>query len=78
MSARQVYRCETDDEIIPPSDDIETNQMKEYETNMAVNRPSNILTDDKNHVELLDQICFEITHEEKFTAFSIASHFNAR
>lgn len=70
VNARQVYICDTDND----NDATKITDQKD-ENEMAIESTSNILQKDSNHVELFDQICFDIVHSEKFCYFSIANHF---
>lgn len=80
VAARQIYLCDTGDD---DATYISNEQENEGTTDsQLIDEPlsknsnfSSIEIQDQNHVELLDQICFNVKNDQKFSQFSLAYHF---
>lgn len=80
VAARQIYLCDTGDD---DAKYISNKQENDSNTDSQLtDEPlpknlslSNIEIQDQNHVELFDQICFDVKNDQKFSQFSLAYHF---
>lgn len=80
VSARQIYLCDTgydDSTSISNENESDSNTDSQLPNEFLLKNlaPLRVEIQDQNHVELFDQICFDVKNEQKFSQFSLAYHY---
>lgn len=82
VSARQIYLCDTgyDDStsaFISHENESDSNTDSQLPDELLLKNlaPLRVEIQNQNHVELFDQICFDVKNEQKFSQFSLAYHY---